>query len=268
MAGRRNEVIVRDVSREVPRSWKSLRQTGGRRKKPLVIAHRGAPGELPENTLASFARALDQGANVLETDLRFTQDGAIVLFHDATLDRTTDGSGLVAARTIEEIKCLRTISPYGEFTDERVPTLIELLSMTQAQVPLLLELKDPLFAQREYAQRLVRTLAAYGMLDKSAVVSFHSELVETTAQVCPQLPTGIITIRRPFPVRNTVLLGPWWPLLFLNPLYVANAHRMGSLVAPLDTAPQKRMWYYRRLGVDAVLADSPARAIEAMGGRQ
>ncbi len=94
--------------------------------KPLVIAHRGTPRELPENTLASFARALEQGADVLETDLRFSQDGTIVLVHDETLDRTTNGSGLVASHSLDEIKRLRTQAPSGEYTDEQVPTLVDL----------------------------------------------------------------------------------------------------------------------------------------------
>ena len=224
--------------------------------------------ELPENTLASFARALEQGADALETDLRFAQDGTIVLFHDETLDRTTDGSGLAAARTVAEIKRLRTKSPTGVFVDERIPTLIELLCMTQAEVPLLLELKDPLFAQDEYAQQLVRTLRAYRMLDKSAVVSFDTRLVESVARACPQLPSGIITLTGLLPKENAGLLGPFWPLLYLNPFYVARAHRMGCLVAPLDTTPEKRMPYYVWLGVDAVLTDRPAVTIEAMGGKR
>lgn len=247
-----------------PKTWDEFRRQGGAHGKPLVVAHRGTPRELPENTLASFARALEQGADVLETDLRFTQDGTIVLIHDETLDRTTDGSGPVSSRSLEEIKRLHTRHPSGYLLDEPVPTLIELLSMTQSQVPLLLELKDPLFEQATYARSLTDTLAAYGMLDKSAVVSFRTELVTSVARVCPDLPSGMITLGNPFPVKGSELLGPLWLLLFANPLYVAWAHRMGSIVAPLDTSPEKRMWYYQWLGVDAVLADSPADALGSM----
>ena len=91
-----------------PRTWQEFRDARAELAKPLVIAHRGTPRELPENTLASFSRALAQGADVLETDLRFSQDGTIVLVHDETLDRTTNGSGLVAAHSLDEIKRLRT----------------------------------------------------------------------------------------------------------------------------------------------------------------
>ena len=249
-----------------PRTWDEFRRTRADRRKPLVIAHRGTPTQRPENTLASFANALDQGADVLETDLRFSQDGIIVLVHDETLDRTTDGSGLVASHSVAEIRRLRTKSPTGDYTDERIPTLLDLLSMTQAQVPLLLELKDPLFAEEAYARQLAQTLAAYGMLDKSAVVSFNMEFVRSVERVCPDLPFGLITLTRPWPSPGTPLLGPLWLYLFANPLYVAWAHKMDAIVAPLDTVPEKRMWYYRWLGVDAVLTDSPAAAVAAING--
>ena len=247
-----------------PRTWSEFRESRDKFHEPLVIAHRGAPRELPENTLASFGRALEQGANVLETDLRISQDGVFVLVHDETLDRTTNGCGLVAAHSLDEIKELHTRAPSGEIVDEGVPTLLELLAFTQAKIPLLLELKDPLFAEETYARKLARTLEAYHMLDKSAVVSFEPELVRSVERVCPSLPSGSITLTNAWPTAGTALLGPAWPLLLVNPLYVAYAHKMGSIVAPLDTRPEQRMWYYLWLGVDAVLADSPSAAIAAI----
>jgi glycerophosphoryl diester phosphodiesterase len=247
-----------------PQTWAELLEASGDRKSPLVIAHRGTPRQAPENTLASFSNALEQGADVLETDLRITQDGAIVLIHDGTLDRTTDGTGLVASHSLSEIKRFRTYAPWGEYVDEEVPTLLELLWVTQAKVPLLLELKDPLFADEVWARRLVWILQTHDMLERCAVVSFKTDLVESVTRVSPDLPSGLITLTRPWPKRNTSLLGPFWPLLIANPLYVRWAHRMDGIVAPLDTSPEKRMWYYLWLGVDAVLSDRPAAANDAI----
>lgn len=259
--------VIGDYSRDGVKTWREFRQSRNDRRRPLVIAHRGAPREMPENTLASFALALEQGADVLETDLRFSQDGTIVLVHDEMLDRTTDGSGMVAAHTLSEIKSLRTRAPSRKYVQEPTTTLIELLRMTQASVPLLLELKDPLFVEESYAQQLIHTLDEYGMLDKCAVVSFEMERVRVVEHVCSELPSGVITLTEPWPVKGAQLLGPAWPLLFLNPLYVAWARRNDSLVAPLDTSPEKRMWYYLWLGVDAVLADRPDEAIRAIKAR-
>lgn len=249
-------------------NWSDFHRLRRQRRKPIVVAHRGVPVLAPENTLGSFSLALDQGADVLETDLWFSRDGEIVLFHDATLDRMTDGHGPVSQHTLAQIKRLRTRTPTGGLSTETVPSLIELLASTQAGIPLLLELKDPLFSQPARAARLVETLAAYRAIESCAIISFHPEFVRSVQAVCPQIPVGHITLSNPVPRPHTALLGPYWPLLFANPLYAVIARWMGSVVAPLDPTPERRMAYYLRLRVDAILADYPSRAIQAMGGKE
>ena len=233
--------------------------------RPFVIAHRGTPRREPENTLRSFAHALELGADFLETDLRFTRDGEIVLIHDATVDRTTDGQGPVAEHTLAQLKQRRTRRPSDDApVDERVPTLIELLAMTQGATPLLLELKDNRFADRYYAQKLIDLLAAYDMLESIAIISFQPELVRGVKLLYPKLATGSVTLKDPRPPRDAQLAGPLWPLLYLNPFYVADVHRMGGIVAPLDPDPLPRLAFYRWLGVDALLANEPGHVLQAL----
>jgi glycerophosphoryl diester phosphodiesterase len=105
------------------------------------------------------------------------------------------------------------------------------------------------------------------MLMKSAVVSFVQKNVAGVTRVEPQIPSGHITMNNPLPLPNTQLLGPFWPLLYVNPLYVRISHWLGSIVAPLDPAPEPRIGYYLRLAVDAVLADHPASVLHAMAER-
>ncbi|RIK28454.1 MAG: hypothetical protein DCC55_38690 [Chloroflexi bacterium] len=247
-------------------NWSEFRQKR-RSRRPLVVAHRGVPVAEPENTLSSFALALQQGADALETDLRFTRDGEIVLFHDATCDRTTDGYGALSNLTLAELKRLHTRAPDGRTLDTPVPSLAELIEFTHAQTPLLLELKDPRFGERGYAEQLVRLLKQYDMIERSAIVSFHPEYVASVEAVCPEIPTGKITLRNPLPTGKAELLGPFWPLLYLNPLYVAWAHRLDKIVAPLDPTPEPRIGYYLRLRVDALLADNPASVLAAIDRR-
>jgi glycerophosphoryl diester phosphodiesterase len=238
--------------------------------RPLVVAHRGVPVRRPENTLASFRLALDEGADALETDLRFTRDDVIVLHHDATLERTTTGEGPLRTRTLQEIRTLRTRYRDGSVSDETVPTLHDLVALTGGAVPLLLELKDPLFLEADHARILADTLASLGMSDKVALVSFHQDHVRNVKSVAPELAAGYITIRNPYPVRGAQVLGPLWPLLYLNPYYVRMAHKQGSIVCPLDPTPEKRVPYYLKHDVDALLADDPASVLAAvhaaMGG--
>lgn len=244
--------------------WEEFRRTRRQRTRPLIIAHRGTPKQAPENSLHSFAQALQQGADVLETDLRLTRDGVIVLFHDAGLERMTDGQGPLFAHTLADLKRLRLRNPDGSWSAQQIPTLSELLTMTQGNVPLLLELKDMRFLQSEIAEQLVYTLADAGVLAKSAIMSFNAALVDAIRRTGAAIPTGLITMTDPLPRRGTELLGPAWPLLMANPLYVAWGQRMGSIVAPLDVTPEQRLRYYLRLGVDALLADDTAVLLQAL----
>src|SRR5262245_679720 len=106
----------------------------------LVIAHRGASGTCPENTLAAFRRAVEVGADMIELDVQLTRDDAVVVMHDWTLDRTTDGSGAVGERALDELRPLdagRWFAP--EFAGERVPTLAAVLDAVP--IPINVELK-------------------------------------------------------------------------------------------------------------------------------
>lgn len=127
----------------------------------LVIGHRGASGEYPENTLLSFERALDEGADALELDVRLARDGAVVVIHDAALDRTTDGAGPVRDRTLAE---LRALDAGGGQT---VPTLDEVMERFP-DTPLILELKESAVAGA--AQRC---LARHGATARVLVGSFE-----------------------------------------------------------------------------------------------
>jgi glycerophosphoryl diester phosphodiesterase len=245
-------------------NWPQFRSERRKHGRPFVVAHRGVPVVEPENTLRSFQLALQQGADVLETDLRFTRDGQIVLFHDSTLERMTDGQGVVGDHTLAELKALHTKAPDGSLTDARIPTLLELIEATAGQTTFLLELKDPLFVDPKWSGQLIELLEKHGVLQSSAIVSFHPEYVAGVKAVCPAIPTGNITLWNALPTGQVELLGPVWPLLYLNPLYVVWAHWLNKVVAPLDPTPEPRMWYYMALGVDAVLADNPATVIAAM----
>jgi glycerophosphoryl diester phosphodiesterase len=245
-------------------NWPEFYATRHQRTRPLIVAHRGTPTIQPENTLPSFALALAQGTDAIETDLHFTRDDQIVLFHDHTLDRMTDGQGPLNQYSYSELKQRNTRAPGGQLTSARIPTLAQLIEATEAQVPLLLELKDPRFADPRDAQRLVDLLDHYDMVQRTAIVSFHPTYVAGVEAVRSALPTGNITMWNPLPMGKAELLGPVWPLLYVNPWYVAWAHRLNKVVCPLDPKPEPRLPYYLKLGVDALLTDDPATTLDAI----
>ena len=228
------------------------------------MAHRGNRVACPENTLAAFRRALDDGADIMETDLHVTADGEFVCIHDATVDRTTDGSGPVAGMTLAQLKALSASYGRPGFEAERIPTLAELAELLSPDVALAIELKSDHFLWPDVTRRLVKALTASAVRDRTVVLSFSLARLQAVSVVAPDIPTGWITLSKPWPVHGVQLLGPLWPLLLLNPVYVWLAHRRGQFVAPLDPLPDSRVPLYVRLGCDAVLSDNPASTAEAL----
>jgi glycerophosphoryl diester phosphodiesterase len=253
---------------KTPLTWDNFREQRRIFGRPFVVAHRGAQTLQPENTLSAFLLALVQGADALETDLRFTADDELILFHDATVERMTEGSGAVRDYGLAELRKLRMRKPDGSLVNEPVPTLADLIAATGGQTPLLLELKDPLFLHEKYARKLVDVLAVGGVLRRSALISFQYEHVAAVQTIQPDIPVGHITMKNPWPRRGVQLLGPAWPLIYLNPTYVGLTHRRGCIAAPLDPNPIPRLPYYLMQQVDAVLADEPglvlARILELL----
>jgi len=253
-------------------TWQSVLQRS-RSDPPLLMAHRGSSEELPENTLAAFERALAQGADVLETDIRLTRDDEIILMHDATLDRTTNRSGVVAQMTLAEIKkcrAQRSFDSLDKLGEEEIPTLSEFLQLgapTSHNVPIALELKDDRFIEPENAARLIELLAKHNALDRTVLLSFNLARVRACKRIAPAIPIGIITLKNPLPLYDTELMGPFFPLLYLNPLYFAWAKRRGKIACPLDPAPEPRLNFYRRLGAPVLLTNHPARTRKALGGK-
>jgi glycerophosphoryl diester phosphodiesterase len=237
----------------------------GDRPKPYLMAHRGNRAACPENTLAAFRRALADGADIIETDLHLTADGVFVCIHDATVDRTTDGSGEVARLTLAELKGLSAGCGRPEYADERVPTLTEAAALLPPAVALALELKTDRFLEAEVGRRLATELDEAGVDDRALLLSFSLARLRAVQAVAPHLPIGWITLARPWPLAGVQMLGPFWPLLVIHPLYVWLAHRRGQFVCPLDPGPDRRLAWYLRLGCDAVLSDDPEATARALG---
>jgi glycerophosphoryl diester phosphodiesterase len=234
------------------------------RSKPYVMAHRGNRVLCPENTLASFRQAIADGADILETDLHLSADGVFMCIHDATVDRTTDSSGAVAAMTLAELKRLSAAYGRPEFEAERIPTLAELATLLPDDVALALELKTDRFLEPDVCRQFAAELGQLGIRERTVALSFSLARLQAVQAAAPDLPIGWITISRAWPLKDVQMLGAFWPLLFLNPLYVWLAHRQEQFVCPLDPAPDSRLWLYRRLGCDAILTDDPAATRQAL----
>lgn len=149
-----------------------------------VIGHRGAAGHAPENTFAAFDRGLEMGVDGVETDLRATSDGEIVLLHDATVDRTTDGSGAVAQLTWAEVRGLNAAAKfrYGkhEFGEQRVPRLDEFLDRYAGRTTYRLEIKA-----RGVEDAALRAVRARSLMGHVVFTSFSLDSVRALRRAAP-----------------------------------------------------------------------------------
>jgi len=232
--------------------------------RPYIIAHRGSMDLCPENTMAAFRRALADGADVLETDVRMSAEGVLVCLHDPTVDRTTDGSGRVDQLRLEEIRRLDASGGTSGYRGERVPTLGEVASLIPEDRALAVELKGKAFLQEEAHRSLLAVLEEAGIIRRTLVISFSRRHLALLRRLAPELALGLVSLRHLVPPAEPSFLGAAPSLLLLNPWFVKAAQRRGQLVCPLDPRPNQQLRRYLRMGCDAVLTNDPRATIETL----
>ncbi|HEY3298025.1 MAG TPA: glycerophosphodiester phosphodiesterase family protein [Armatimonadota bacterium] len=137
-----------------------------------VIAHRGFSTEAPENTLAAFRRALELKIDMIECDVRLSKDGRLMVIHDETVDRTTNGTGAVSQMTFDQLRGLDAGSWFGpEFACEKIPTLDEALDAVKNEAALMVEIKEA--GQEDHAVTIIR---GRGMSAETVITSFHDSV--------------------------------------------------------------------------------------------
>lgn len=150
--------------------------------RPLIIAHRGASGEAPENTLAAFQLAMDQGCDAIELDIHLSADGNIIVCHDSTINRTTSGTGHISDMTLEELKGVDAGSWYSEkYAGEQIPLLEEVFDMIPNEMMIHVEIKDP--RQHLIVPKLSELLKKNNRLNTVVALSFHHKSLLRLKQI-------------------------------------------------------------------------------------
>ncbi|MGM1048317.1 MAG: glycerophosphodiester phosphodiesterase [Bacillota bacterium] len=160
-------------------------------KQPLIISHRGASGEAPENTMAAFKLGLEQGCDAFELDVHLSKDGQLVVIHDGTIDRTTDGSGAINELTVDELKAFDAGSWFKkEYTGERIPLLEEVFDHTPAHILINIEVKGSYNQQLEPA--LIELLKKKNRMDTVVISSFDWKSLRYLKELEPQIKVGLL----------------------------------------------------------------------------
>lgn len=154
----------------------------------IRIAHRGASGIAPENTIAAFNKAIEIGVDAVELDLHGTADGEIVVIHDASLDRTTDMSGQIKQTTLDSIKQADAGIWFDpQFSGEPIPTLTEALVCIADNAISLIEIKDA-----SITASVVKIVQDMNMLEQVVIISFNTTAIQTVRSLEPRISTGYI----------------------------------------------------------------------------
>lgn len=193
-----------------------------------VIAHRGGAADEPENTLAAFRNSIDQGIDWLEFDVQMTKDGALVVIHDETVDRTTDGTGPVGEMTLEQIRSL------DAGRGEKVPTFEEVLELAKTHgVKILPETKSAhLYPGIE--EKLLQALEQANYLDQTVIQSFEPNSLEKLHSLNPDAKLcalfGLWQFNVSSPPGEAQYVCPMAEMVLLDPWMIRQAHKEGRQV--------------------------------------
>lgn len=158
----------------------------------IIIAHRGASAYAPENTLASFELALKQGCDAMELDIHLTKDEELIVCHDFTADRTSDGSGVIEELTLAEIKQFDAGSWFSsEFKDEKMPTLEEVINLIPDSLFLNVEIKKNLGDERNLEGILNDLLLKHNRIENTLVSSFNHYSLRELKRINKDIKIGL-----------------------------------------------------------------------------
>lgn len=218
---------------------------------PTTVAHRGTTVIADENTLAAYTAAAENGAHVIECDPRPTKDGVLVIMHDETVDRTTDGKGRVADLTLAEVKKLRTKSGH------EVPTLAEALAFARERgMGVYLDMKP---SPKDGGALLMKTVAEAGMTERVIVGCYDLRFASSIHRLAP---TASICISWPFPASFALArlvgadsVGTLTELA--TPLAIRIAHLYGLKMVTLPINDPAKLRKMRSAGLDGLQSDDP-----------
>ena len=264
-------------------------------RRVIAYAHQGGAWEGPSSTLHAIAGALDAGATGIELDVHATRDRHLVVSHDATVDRTTDGHGAISSLTLEELRRLDNAywwAPGADVTSDRPPdgypfrgrapadrrfgvvTLVEVLEAFPGVV-LNLDIKQTAPVVEPYEAELAAVLRRFERTDDVIVASFLDAATDAFSVMAPDVPTSAGTLavaefyravrdgEEPAPLRHVALQVPTTvgDLTIVDEPFVAAAHASGLAVHVWTIEEEKKMERLARMGVDGIITDRPSALV-------
>ena len=241
--------------------------------RPILLAHRGDLAHAPENTLPSFQQAIQKGADGVELDAKLTRDGHVVVFHDMTVDRTTNGSGKVASLTLETIRSLDAGSWFHEkFKGTQVPLLEEVFETVGRERLINIELTNYSSPRDGLVEKVCELIKRHDNQKQIIFSSFFASNLKRGEQLLPEIPRGLLAMpgfagiwARSFGFT----LGEYHALhphiSSVSREQVQRVHRLKRRVHVWTANKPEEIKRLKEWGVDGIFTDDPAAALQALG---
>ncbi|MEW6401876.1 MAG: glycerophosphodiester phosphodiesterase family protein [Chloroflexota bacterium] len=240
--------------------------------RPILFAHRGACAHAPENTLASFRMAFEQGADAIELDAKLSTDGHVMVIHDATVDRTTNGRGRVSQLTLAELRALDAGSFFGEqFRGEKIPSLEEVFESEGQKGIINVELTNYYAGRDHLAEKVCELVKRHRLEDRIIFSSFFAYNLKKTAELLPNVPRGLLALDGwkgiwarsfGFMFGDYHALHPY--ITDVDHQQVQRVHRLKRRVHVWTANSEKDILRLKDWGVDGIFTDDPQTAVRAL----
>ena len=236
------------------------------RDMPLNVGHRGTMASAPQNTLAAFRKAVEVGADGVEFDVHLSRDGAVVVIHDYVVDRTTDGTGRVAQKTLAELKALDAGGKFApEFAGERIPTLAEVFNLLDGRLLVNVELKAPGRSRdTSLVAPVLKVVREHGLGKRVLFSSFNPYVLRAMKELAPDIPIGLLYAPDSPIYARRAWLDPFEPHEARNPHYslltgpiIRWYHSRGLRVNTWTVNEPDEMRRLIEAGVDGIITNKP-----------
>ena len=242
--------------------------------RPIILAHRGDLAHAPENTLPSFSQAIQKGADGVELDVKLTADGHVIVIHDTTVDRTTNGHGKVASCTLDAIRKLDAGSWFDtKFSNTKIPLLEEVFETVGKDKLINIELTNYNTPKDGLTQKVCELIKKHNNQKQILFSSFFSSNLKIAMQILPDVPRGLLAMPG--------LIGLWarsFGFMFgeyqaLHP-HISNAnkeqtqrvHRLKRRVHVWTANTPTEINRLKEFGIDGIFTDDPETAVRVLRG--
>jgi glycerophosphoryl diester phosphodiesterase len=243
--------------------------------RPIIFAHRGASAYAPENTLASFKLALAQGADAIELDAKLSADTQVVVCHDPTLDRTTDGTGDLSKKTLAELRALDAGSSFSnKFQGEKIPLLEEVFETVGKKLFIDVELTNYATPHDQLVEKVCALVIKHGLEGSVLFSSFFAHNLKKALRLLPNVPRGLLARvgwmgawarSFGFTFGEYAALHPY--LSDVNAQQIQRVHRLKRRVHVWTVNKTEQIIRLKDWGADGIFTVDPQSALRAVGRR-